>query len=171
MRIPIDLIHDNSYWFDPYIFLLIWYIRIPIDLFHMNFYWIDPHEFLLIWCIWIYFSRFVVNTYYITSSRTYLSRYNPSSIKLEDWIPGNAMKIPLLIQCSTRTESQATNATKGHKCSYQTRYLHNDPKWWGGCNLVIYKHRVRYVLNVSHGHKPSYQNIYMLIPNDGDDPL
>ena len=135
MRIPIDLIHDNSYWFDPYIFLLIWYIRIPIDLFHMNFYWIDPHEFLLIWCIWIYFSRFVVNTYYITSSRTYLSRYNPSSIKLEDWIPGNAMKIPLLIQCSTRTESQATNATKGHKCSYQTRYLHNDPKWWGGCNL------------------------------------
>ena len=65
----------------------------------------------------------------------YPSRYNPSAIKLnQDWIQGSkchtelcsvAIKILLLIQCSTRTESQTLNATQGHKHSYQqTIYIY-----------------------------------------------
>ena len=78
----------------------------------------------------------------------YLSRYNPSAIKLkQDWIQGSkchtelcsvAIKILLLIQCSTRTESQTLNATQGHKHSYQqTIYIYRSQMMVKGTILAI----------------------------------
>ena len=72
-----------------------------------------------------------------------------------------ADKIQLLIQCSTRTESQALNVTQGHKPSYPTSYksIPND-----GDNLVISTQGFS-AMNTTQGKKASYTTGLISIPN------
>ena len=93
----------------------------------------------------------VVNTYSITSSRTYLSRYNQSATQLnQDLIPGPKChtsyiyidpkwwgQYPTWLYINTGFQCFNTTRTQAYLCNK----LFIDPKWWGRSSLVIYQQR------------------------------